>query len=426
MNSFSTPFAKLNILTVNNTANQGYLPRATFHYSYLAITSTNRQNNFAITTFRKSARSIVIKFDLFQYSIMALSASFTIINRDTSLPPLLLPNVNSSNNFNNPNYHDGGYESQKLMALHGNNQFLSPPMPPQLIKNVNIHSSSNSFTGLTDPISNSSSVTSLSPSPSISPSGSISLPTPSNGSASINSTLDDLASLAAKNTRSGPKSKRSSKGKLTKNNSRGRGKNNAAAHHIAKRQRVGPSCDKCRVKKIKCNATSNILVQDLDIVSLFSTKLHYEFSPEEILNENSEVNQYMRRKHIIDAPSIQNLKECIRKNQNPQNKTLVKHIDKLIIFQPCDSCQKKKNNLLITANSTPIEIRQNPKFQKTHELLISHCNCTFSKGFTRSDISIYTKITYHQKKGKSIGFMHEDAGSSIYNMTTADYFAASL
>ncbi|KAL3232828.1 Sterol uptake protein 1 [Nakaseomyces bracarensis] len=361
---------------------------------------------------------------------MAMSASFTVVNRDNSLPPLLLPNLNSNPNLNPVNYHDKGYDYSLMSGVANKNTAIIQHgiqlQPPQLMVSGNSNFILNNKeaqlgpSGLTDPMSNSSSAVSLSPSPSVSPL--MSAHVPSQVSLQhLNPTLDELAMIATKRPKLSNSSS-SSKSSSMKPQSRSR----KSSSNSAKRQRVGPSCDKCRVKKIKCDAQSDVVIQDLEVVSLFSPLLHYEFTTDEVLNPESEINQYFKRRNVLKNKYLIGLKDSLAKSRNVTNRTLVKHIDKIVVFQPCSSCQKKKNNLLLTANSTPIEIRQNPKFQKTHELLVSHCNCTFSKGFTRGDISIFTKINYHQKKGKSIGNMLEEEESSIYKMTTADYFAASL
>lgn len=362
-----------------------------------------------------------------------MSASFTVVNRDNSMPPLLLPNLNSNPNLNPVNYHDKGYDYSLMSGVPSSSNFVSQhgvhlQPPSQMVvaggNNFTLNnmksSRSASNNGLTDPISNTSSAVSLSPSPSLSPVMSATVSSlPSHASLQqMNPTLDELAMIATKR----PKlSSSSAKSPSQKSQSRSR----KSSGNSAKRQRVGPSCDKCRVKKIKCDAQSDIVVQNAEVVGLFSPLLHYEFTTDEVLNADSEINQFLRKRNLLKNKYLIGLKDSLSKSHNVTNRTLVKHIDKIIVFQPCSSCQKKKNNLLLTANSTPIEIRQNPKFQKTHELLISHCNCTFSKGFTRGDISIFTKINYHQKKGKSIGNMLEEEEPSIYKMTTADYFAAS-
>lgn len=326
-----------------------------------------------------------------------MSASFTVVNRDNSLPPLLLPNLNSNPNLNPVNYHDKGYD-YSLMGVGNVKGHLAPFFTHKAVTAA-------------EPVSNSSSAVSLSPSPSVSPLMSASF-----------LKLDELAMVATKR----PKLNAKLAAKPRKTQARSSNNSNSGGNSNNKRQRVGPSCDKCRAKKIKCDAQSDIVVQDPEIVALFSESLHYEFTSEEVLSGDSEISRFLSAKNLQKNKYLVGLRDSLAKSRNVTNRSLVKHIDKIIVFQPCSSCQKKKNNLLLTANSTPIEIRQNPKFQKTHELLISHCDCTFSKGFTRNDISIYTKINYHQKKGKSIGNMLEEEESTIYKMTTTDYFAASL
>lgn len=140
-----------------------------------------------------------------------------------------------------------------------------------------------------------------------------------------------------------------------------------------KRQRTGPSCDVCRSKKIKCDATIIVLWQDGWLLSMAGREaedqsLHYplniENCPERILEK-------------IPKEIVQQLRE--RKDMS-----LVRHLDKLIVFTPCSSCWKKKA-----------------------------CACNFSKGFTRADVAVYSNL--NKKLGKR---------GALGDFTVKDYLSA--
>lgn len=163
----------------------------------------------------------------------------------------------------------------------------------------------------------------------------------------------------------------------------------------AKRQRIGPSCDKCRLKKIKCNAKVEIILQDDRIIPLISEKLHYCLMKNDVLNNLPLlVNQLNVPQDVINLLQINN------------QLRLIKHIDKLILFQPCNSCIKRKaaastQNYSTTDNGAT----KNPTLPSFDDTLF----CTFSKGFTRADINIFGKISMRLK------------GRAIKDMTYSDY-----
>ena len=132
-----------------------------------------------------------------------------------------------------------------------------------------------------------------------------------------------------------------------------------------KRQRDGPSCDSCRTKKIKCNATIIVFLQDRDLISSISSSLHYILSQEDI--------ERFRTKFFKKLPELMNSYEVI------------KHLDKIVLFKPCTSCSRKNKK---------------------------NGNCTFSRGFTKSDMNVFSKINSKLK------------GKNIFEMTVADYIAA--
>ena len=145
---------------------------------------------------------------------------------------------------------------------------------------------------------------------------------------------------------------------------------------ISKRQRSGPSCDKCRLKKIKCNAKIEILLQDDTIIPLISNKLRYVLTPNDIL--------------LYRGTLLQNIAIPDDVIEGTSSRKLIKHIDKLVLLTPCLPCIKKKHS----SSST--------NFQKSN-------NCTFSKGFTRADINISSKISLKFKD------------KTIYDITYDDY-----
>ncbi|CCH59836.1 hypothetical protein TBLA_0C00140 [Henningerozyma blattae CBS 6284] len=99
-----------------------------------------------------------------------------------------------------------------------------------------------------------------------------------------------------------------------------------------KRQRTGPSCDKCRLKKIKCNAVIDILIQDEKMIPMISKYLHH------ILNKF----EFLKLKESFPALNDLDIDDDV---WLPTNQILIiKHIDKLILFKPCLSCCKKKSN----------------------------------------------------------------------------------
>ncbi|EDK45618.1 hypothetical protein LELG_03797 [Lodderomyces elongisporus NRRL YB-4239] len=101
-----------------------------------------------------------------------------------------------------------------------------------------------------------------------------------------------------------------------------------------RRQRLGPSCDSCRARKVKCNAEITIL--GLDILGI-STEFH--LSP-------LQSSQLQSQGKIIIATG---------------NLSIIYSRDKYIKFKPCTSCELK-NTL-----------------------------CCFSKGFTKEDIMLNKK-----------------------------------
>ncbi|SCU80716.1 LAMI_0B03488g1_1 [Lachancea mirantina] len=130
----------------------------------------------------------------------------------------------------------------------------------------------------------------------------------------------------------------------------------AAALGRSKRQRSGPSCDACRAKKIKCDASVDVIAQDEALVHVAGDSLHTELTQEQI----SALPQRIAAQVPRDLTSV----------------TLVKHIDKLVAFYACTSCRK----------------RQAADAETHAELASADCACQFSKGYTRMDINVFTRL----------------------------------
>lgn len=126
-----------------------------------------------------------------------------------------------------------------------------------------------------------------------------------------------------------------------------------------KRQRSGPSCDKCRMKKIKCNADVRILYQSSKLLKI--EFLHFQISSiDELIKLCSKYNiDYSKKLADTDIENLINIGK------------IIKHFDKIIFFKSCTSCSKKNKNLINKQNTQ---------------------QCSFSKGFTRQDINTLAKI----------------------------------
>ncbi|KAL3233606.1 Sterol uptake protein 1 [Nakaseomyces bracarensis] len=127
----------------------------------------------------------------------------------------------------------------------------------------------------------------------------------------------------------------------------------------SKRQRIGPSCDKCRSKKIKCDAKIEILCQDEAILHMFSNNLHHQLS-------KYEIEEKLRSEIFSKSSAFAYISKDLfaRIEQRSEVSQVIKHLDKIIYFEPCTSCSRKKHI----------------------------GSCTFSKGFTRADINVFSKI----------------------------------
>jgi len=176
---------------------------------------------------------------------------------------------------------------------------------------------------------------------------------------------------------------------------------NTTNSQTSKRQRVGPSCDKCRLKKIKCDAHIEVLIQDESVLTFATELLHYALTRDDVIRHRITLESQFH----IESDTLDTFLKQSFENYNPNagNKqfinsiSIIKHIDKLILFKPCLSCCKKKYPVIITEFGTPNPFKE-----------FLNC-CTFSKGFTRADINIFSRIN------KRI------SGKSIYEMNANDY-----
>lgn len=149
----------------------------------------------------------------------------------------------------------------------------------------------------------------------------------------------------------------------------------------SKRQRAGPSCDGCRLKKIKCDAHVEVLYQGPSVTRLGSDKLHQVVSREQVLA------------HLpLDIPA-----SLCQDGNGEESGLLIKHIDKIILFRPCTSCAKRRASIGELQDHAPASpLDEHSGRHVTHVTdagSVSSGACVFSKGFTRADINVFAKIT---------------------------------
>lgn len=192
-----------------------------------------------------------------------------------------------------------------------------------------------------------------------------------------------------------------------------------------KRQRIGPSCDKCRLKKIKCNASIEIILKDSRIVGMFNEHLHYTLTDQDIEMFNKNWSHLFGVKLPYTICNIPITKSNNKSNNNsssssspsppaaasdgsasttqePEYQVVVKHLDKLIIFQSCTSCNKRKYK---NSESGPT-------------------SCKFARGFSRPDINQFNKIKIHmisQTSSTSSSNPSIHKNMPIYDLTINDY-----
>lgn len=183
-----------------------------------------------------------------------------------------------------------------------------------------------------------------------------------------------------------------------------------------KRQRVGPSCDKCRIKKIKCNASIEVILKDTRIVGMFNEHLHYILTDHDIETYNKKWSHIFGVKlpsTICNIPTPTKNGTGSNTKQQQEYQVVVKHLDKLIIFRPCTSCLKRKY--------------KNSEF--------GPMSCKFARGFSRSDINQFNRIKIHMASLSSSSSSSSSASPSsfstvdpsvyknmpIYDLTIRDY-----
>ncbi|KAK6463800.1 hypothetical protein DFJ63DRAFT_335315 [Scheffersomyces coipomensis] len=128
--------------------------------------------------------------------------------------------------------------------------------------------------------------------------------------------------------------------KITKSHS-----NTSNSSTNKRRQRLGPSCDSCRLRKVKCNAEIIILAKSM-----------------EDINQNQLIYQY--NLSSVELERLLNQSQVITKvdqvDNNEEIHLLISN-SKLIKYKFCNSCNSKG------------------------------LNCCFSKGFTKEDIMVNNK-----------------------------------
>ncbi|CUS22677.1 LAQU0S06e03488g1_1 [Lachancea quebecensis] len=180
----------------------------------------------------------------------------------------------------------------------------------------------------------------------------------------------------------------------------------------AKRQRIGPSCDSCRLKKIKCDASVEVLFQDEAVVA-FNGDRHESLH---VTMTSAEARSALPS-HVWDAlpPHIRDALEA----QDVRRGEVVRHVDKIVFFRACASCTRRtassgsgsgrepdSDSGAGSAPTSPV-VDSDGKADARSE----SC-CSFSKGFTRSDINVFTRLQ------KQLG-----ARGQLADFTVADYRA---
>ncbi|CAL9728765.1 hypothetical protein MOUN0_E05336 [Monosporozyma unispora] len=150
-----------------------------------------------------------------------------------------------------------------------------------------------------------------------------------------------------------------------------------------KRQRLGPSCDTCRSRKVRCDAKIEVLYEDDRIICEISDKLSYVLKPYEV----EELSRTLLRYHELPPELFMDPNDKIFVNDKKPNRKhyrLMKHINKIVLFQPCSSCVRLRNHK-----------RKNSYANKWK---VDHCR--FSKGLTKNDTNIFNEI--HRVTGKPL------------------------
>ncbi|EHN02493.1 Sut1p [Saccharomyces cerevisiae x Saccharomyces kudriavzevii VIN7] len=292
-----------------------------------------------------------------------MSTSITVSNRDQSLPPLLLPSVSLlAKDIGREGAQNAGITDPELLSATWTRKRTFAP-------DQFVSSSKRLKPAAADINGYGVGIATATPSPTL-PVGAIVSSLQNYSPPAFELHNHALSSIGNEDTNASaiqmPMISRSTSNSTTSSTT--------SSGSISKRQRTGPSCDKCRLKKIKCNAKIEILLQDDTIMPLISNKLRYVLTPNDIQRYRGTLLQNIAiPDDIVEGTS---------------SRKLIKHIDKLVLLTPCLPCAKKKHS--------------SSDFSRSF-------NCTFSKGFTRADISTSSKISLKLKD------------KTIYDMTYEDY-----
>ena len=148
--------------------------------------------------------------------------------------------------------------------------------------------------------------------------------------------------------------------------------NMTVASPAKRKQRSGPSCNYCRVKKTKCDAEVTVLLQDRSIVKAINEKLYHILTRE----EQKDILAKISKQHTLSEETLTACEEG--------SVDVVKQLDKIIMLDPCSCCCKIRNR---------VEIDEDAEFSG---------DCTFANGLTRKDITAFSNILQCCPDKKSI------------------------
>lgn len=289
-----------------------------------------------------------------------MSTSIPVINRNQTLPPLLLPDLRFLDERQYQKMVFGVPTCSPVAMSEGSSKRFSTLESLANVATKRLKLSSEKGHMMTPPPTAPVSAP-ISPSPSY-------------------VTFQDNASSGASSVKSTSPSP-SSSGAASAGAGSSRADRKNGTLNSAKRQRIGPSCDGCRLKKIKCDASIEILLQDESIIPLFVKELHHVFTRQEILDHSDTL---LKRLGLPDSILEETAQDAADEEQNStagRKPVLIKHIDKVVLFRCCSSCRKRR-------------------ISNGH----NHDCCVFSKGFTRADINVFSKIS-SKVQGKSMAEM---------------------
>ncbi|SCU90824.1 LADA_0F06612g1_1 [Lachancea dasiensis] len=204
------------------------------------------------------------------------------------------------------------------------------------------------------------------------------------------------------------------------------------APRASKRQRAGPSCDTCRLKKIKCDARIQTLWQHETLIMFNGNRqesLHVILTA-----DDAQAVLELHQRHVGSAggaggeasddkteptspqsPSSSSswasyVQAVLREQAGPKRDSaeeLVRHVDKLILFQPCASCTKAIRPVSReSGGSSPVAKSPSAAALPANTL---GC-CSFAKGYTRADITLFSRL------GQKLG-----ARTQLSDFTVNDY-----